>query len=365
VQPEEWKLATEAAKATVEAAVRLAPKVWQPIKQRIVSLWGAPANGPDADEAREAADRLDDPATRAGRADDFALWAVRYSALLQKKPDSADDLRTLIGDITKASSQTSTRGDVVTVITGRSWFNRQVVQSGDGNTFIRSGTVVGVGLSTLLVLTAALVAYLVVRPETTLADLPKAGASNVSAAPAVAADSCGHGLPAIAEPPDGSDDPSVGQSYSYKVGSASGDGRDMRAGGSIRQAFVAGRAYVSQVSAIVGVGDSRAHPIEFRLQRLDGTVLMDAVENEVPANNNKDVVHNIVPAVPVTPREVLFLTVTNKAHNQVRFFVDPPISNEVPVLYAACITGQAQMPERHVDLRGNILAGSVMGQDVR
>jgi hypothetical protein len=361
VEQELIGLATEAAKITIEAATKLAPALWQQTKQRILALWSKP-DDPAAAEARAAADRLDDP--QSATADGSAPWAIRYAALLQARPESADELRTLIGDITKQTHQTSTRGNVFASML-RTWFSSQVVLAGDGNTYVKSGAV-GIGASALLVMIAALVGYLVLRPDARIDGFPKPAASSpgTTSAPAARGDSCGDGLPAVTEPATGADDPTVRQSYTYKVGSASGDGRNIEPGGSIRQAFVAGRAYLSQVSAIIGVANSRPHPIEFRVQRLDGTVLMTATENEVPANNNKDVVHNLAHPVRVTPREVLFLSVTNRSSEQIRFFVDPPISNEAPAPYPACITGQATSPDRHADLRGNILAGSVTGQDV-
>ena len=150
----------------------------------------------------------------------------------------------------------------------------------------------------------------------------------------------------------------------YKVTSAAGDGRDIEPGGYIQQAFVAARPSVSQVSAIVGVPNDRIHRIGFKIQRLDGTVILDETADQTTQNNNKDVVLNVARPVAVTQREVLLFIVTNLSKERVRFFVDPPISNQVPAPFAACIVGQAQFPQRHPDLQSHILAGSIMGRDL-
>ncbi len=321
-------LAVAAAKATAEAAVKLAPDDWKPFRDRLVALCG----GEDGTDA--------------------AQWTARFLALLQDRPEAAAEVEKLTAELAGASP----RGDVVTVQTARGLFSRQIMMTGDGNSYVKTSAV---GVSALLLLIAVLVGYLVIRPDATSGALPSASASGPSRPAASRGDSCGTALPA-----DGADDPSAGQSYSYKVTSAAGDGRDLRPGGSIRQAFVPGRPYLSQVSAIAGVANARPHTLGFRIQRLDGTVLLDTTEDETPANNNKDVVHNIVPAIPVTPRQVLLLTVTNLSREQIRLFVDPQVSSQVPAPFPACLTGQAQSPERHADLRGNILSGSVTAQDV-
>lgn len=358
-------LALKGAQATVEGAAKLVgTEAWQAIKQKIVQLWPVTGDGADGDagDIREAVERLD-PGKDPVKADDAVRrWTARYSALLANHPESADELRTLIGDISKQSNQTSTRGNVSALFTGRAIFNNQVVM-GDGGSYVKTSTV---GATAVLLLIAVLVIYLVVRPDSANAPGPASTGRTAVTPTATKAlsDSCGGNLPAAAEPAADADDGSVRQSYTYKVGSASGDGRNMKPGGSIRQAFVAARPYLSQVSAIVGVANTRPHRLDFQILRPDGTVLMHATEDETPANNNKDVVHNIVPAVHVAPRDVLLLVVTNVSKEQVRFFVDPPISNQVPSPFAACIIGQVETPERHVDLRNNILSGSVTGQDV-
>jgi len=362
-------LAADAAKATISAATRLGSgAAWRTISDRIARLWGSPDEEPQVGELRTAADELPDrvrpgsPAAAEATTAELTRWAARYADLLQRQPASADTLRTLIGDISQTRNDNRDQGGDVTVVTGRTVLNNQVIVGANG-TYINSRTV---GATAALLLIATLVTYLVVRPDRSGADNAFPGRSPVATAEPkpVLTDSCGPGLPALAEPGNGADDPATRQSYSYKVGSASGDGRDLAPGGSIRQAFVAGRPYLSQVSAIVGVADDRTHPIGFQITTLDGRVLMDAVANETPENNNKDVVHNIHPAVKVDVRAVLLLIVTNRSGERVRFFVDPPIANQVPVAYAACITGQAEMPGRHADLRGHILAGSVTAQDV-
>ncbi|MEV4638037.1 hypothetical protein AB0J80_11855 [Actinoplanes sp. NPDC049548] len=358
-------LAADAAKATISAATRLGGgAAWRTISERIARLWGPPDEEPQAAELRTAATGLPgrlrpgSPGAAEVTTEELARWAARYSELLQRRPGTADSLRTLIGDINQATEDNRSNGDATAVMTGRAVWNKQIVLGSYG-TYIKSSTV---GATAILLLVAALVIYLVVRPDHVDEDKP-APAAAATVKPALA-DSCGAGLPPAAEPANGADDTATRQSYSYKVGSASGDGRDIVPGGSIRQAFVAGRPYLSQVSAIVGVADERPHPIGFQVTTLDGRVLVDAVENETPANNNKDVVYNIRPAVKVGVRDVLLLIVTNKSGERVRFFVDPPIANQVPVEYAACITGQAEMPARHADLRGHILAGSVTAQDL-
>jgi hypothetical protein len=362
-------LAADAAKATISAAGRLGSGAdWRTISGRIARLWGSPDEEPQAAELLTAATGLADrvrpgsPAAAEATAEELTRWAARYSDLLQRHPASADTLRTLVGDINQARNDNRDQGGDVTVVTGRTVLNNQVIVGANG-TYINSRTV---GATAVLLLIATLVTYLVLRPDQARENKAFPGRSPVATAEPrpVLADSCGPGLPPAAEPANGAIDPSTRQSYSYKVGSASGDGRDLAPGGSIRQAFVAGRPYLTQVSAIVGVANDRPHQIGFQITTLDGRVLMDAVENETPANNNKDVVHNIHPAVRVNVRDVLLLIVTNRSAERVRFFVDPPIANQVPVAYAACITGQTEMPGRHADLRGHILAGSVTAQDI-
>jgi len=361
-------LAADAARATISAAARLGGgATWHAFSDRIARLWGSPDEEPQVAELRTAATELADrlrpgsPAAAEATPQELTRWAARYSDLLQRQPASADSLRTLIGDINQTRNDNRDQGGDVTVVTGRTVLNNQVIFGANG-TYINSRTV---GATAVLLLIATLVIYLVLRPDQPSEEKAFPSGSPVATAETqhVLADSCGPGLPSAAEPADGADDPSARQSYSYKVGSASGDGRDLAPGGSIRQAFVAGRAYLSQASAIVGVANDRAHRIGFQITTLDGRVLMDAIENETPANNNKDVVHNIQPAAKVNVRDVLLLIVTNKSGERVRFFVDPPISNQVPAAYAACITGQTEMPGRHADLRGHILSGSVIGQD--
>jgi hypothetical protein len=362
-------LAADAAKATISAATRLGGgAAWRTISDRIARLWGSPDEEPQAAELRTAATELADrlqpgsPTAAEATTEELTRWAARYSELLQRQPASADTLRTLVGDINQTRNDNRDQGGDVTVVTGRTVLNNQVIVGANG-TYINSRTV---GATAVLLLIATLVIYLVLRPDQSSEDkaFPSRSAVATAEPKGALADSCGSGLPPAAEPANGADDPSSRQSYSYKVGSASGDGRDLAPGGSIRQAFVAGRPYLTQVSAIVGVANDRPHRISFQITTLDGRVLTDAAENETPANNNKDVVHNIQPAVKVNVRDVLLLIVTNKSGERVRFFVDPPISNQVPAAYAACITGQAEMPGRHADLRGHVLAGSVTAQDL-
>jgi hypothetical protein len=354
-------LAADAARATISAAARLGGgTAWHTISGRIARLWGPPDEQELRTAATELAERLRPGAPAAAETEqvEVARWAARYYDLLERQPSSADTLRTLLGDISQTRNDNHSHGANVATMTGRAMWNKQLV-FGDNGTYIKSSTV---GATAVLLLVAALVIYLVVRPDGPAADTPAGPATATT--PVAQADSCGAGLTPKAEPANGADDPSTQQSYTYKVGSASGDGRDIAPGGSIRQAFVAGRPYLSQVSAIVGVANDRPHSIGLQVTTLDGRVMMDTVENEIPANNNKDVVHNIQPPVKVGPRDVLLLIVTNRSGERVRFFVDPPIANQVPAPYAACITGQIGMPTRHADLRGHILSGSVTAQDL-
>lgn len=357
------QLALKAAQATVEGAAKLAgTAAWDVIKEKIIQLWIPVGSDEDIADAKDAVDQLNPGKSPETTEETVGRWTARYSALLAGHPNSADALNTLIGDITKENNQTSTRGDVSNWFLGRTIFNNQVVVS-DHSSYVKSSTVAG---SALLLLIVLLVIYLILRPDHSVPAATSMAPSTALATPAQKAlsDSCGGNLPSTAEPAAGADDDAVRQSYTYKVGSASGDARSLNPGGSITQAFIAARPYISQVSAIVGVDNPRSHAVEFQLRTPAGKILMQAIENESQANNNKDVVHNISPSVPVTPRQMLLLTVTNRSNEPLSLFVDPAISNQVPAPYAACITGQVGSPERHVDLHNNILAGSVTGQDV-
>jgi hypothetical protein len=232
--------------------------------------------------------------------------------------------------------------------------------------YISNQAALGVVATAALVLITALVVFQVIKVpprEPGVAEPASTAKTTAQASPRL--DSCGSDLPASGEPPNGADDPAVVESYTYKVGSVAGQGRDIGPQGSVTQAFVAGRRYISQASVIVGVTEDRVrtpHRLGFRIQRLDGREVLSASADVTPENNNKDVVYTVAPPVEVTPREVLLLTVTNLSDERVRFFVDPAVSNLAPSPFTACIAGQVDAPARHPDPRGYVMSGSVMGR---
>jgi hypothetical protein len=248
----------------------------------------------------------------------------------------------------------------------KAWFVSKQVAVGPNGVHISNQAALGVVATAALVLVAILVVFLVIKVpprDPVVAEPPSTTRTTPPAAPRL--DSCGTNLPASAEPPAGADDPGVVENYTYKVGSAAGQGRDIGPQGSITQAFIAGRRYISQVSAIVGVTEDRArapHRLGFRIQRLDGREVLNVSADLTPENNNKDVVYTVAPPVEVTPREVLLLTVTNLSDERVRFFVDPAVSNLAPSPFTACIAGQIDAPARHPDPRGYVMSGSVTGR---
>jgi hypothetical protein len=356
-------LAVTGAKTLVSAMTTTG---WNTVQERFVKLWKKHSSSQDAKKTAEDLKETQlvlaagNGARRQGdESEAVAEWTARLAALLSQNSRAVSDLRELVTDIPRSQS-----GDNFQVQQGKFSLGGNIMVGPNGTfTLTRTG-VVGLAVTmTLLLFVAILVVFLVFHSDTPSNPLTPA---SQQAAPGggVKPNSC-IDLPStgVAESP-GPPNSTIG-SLIYKVTTGQGSlSHQILPGGFVQQAFVSNERDISQVTAIVGSGDSKSHSLQFELLSSDGKkVIFNSTASETSKTNNADTVVNIDPAVQVGRGTVVILRVVNKSPETLGFYLNNPGGQLVPSPYSACLYREQPNPTVHPDTTGWILAGSITGTD--
>jgi hypothetical protein len=357
VEKEIVDLAVTGAKTLVSAMTTTG---WNSAREGFIKLWRKHAAAQDAetiagdlDETHSALVASDGARRQEAEPGAIAEWTARLAELLGQNSRAISDLQELVANTPRIQS-----GDNTQIQVSKFSLHGNFQVGPHGTVTITRTGVAGIAL---LLFVAILVVFLVLHPGTQPNPLsPSPQQETVGGG--VKPNSCVN-LPRIgvAESP-GPSSSTIG-SLIYKVTTGPGAvSHQILPGGYVQQAFVSSEGNISQVTAIIGSGDSRKHPIEFDLLSSDGKkVLFSATISQTSATNNADTAATIEPPIHVGHGTVLILRVVNKSSDTLGFYLNNPGGQLVPSPYSACLYKEQPNPSIHPDTSGWILAGSVTG----
>ena len=356
-------LAVTSAKTLVSAMTTTG---WNAVREGFVKLWKKHSSTQDAEKIAEDLDDTQSALAEGGgvrrqeiESEAIAEWTARLSALLSQNSKAVSDLQELVANSPRSQSDHN-----IQVQQSKFSLRGNFMVGPHGTVTVTRTGVAGLAvIMTVLLFVAILVVFLVLRPGTISNPLSPAS-SQVTLGGGVKPNSC-VSLPGtgVAESP-GPSTSTLG-SLIYKVTTGQGAiSHQILSGGFVQQAFVSNERSISQVTAIIGSGDSKDHPLQFELLSSDGKkVIFSSIVSETPETNNADTAVNIDPAVQVGRGTVLIMRVINRSPETLGFYLNNPGGQLFPSPYSACLYKEQPNPSLHPDTSGSILAGSVTGTD--
>jgi hypothetical protein len=356
-------LAVASAKTLVSAMTTTG---WDSTRAGFIRLWKKHSSTQDADKVAADLDETQSAlaasdGARRQEAEPKAIneWIAQLSTLLIQNSNAIADFQEFV-----AGSPRSQSGNNFQVQQSKFSVRGNFMVGPHGTVTITRNGVAGLaGIIALLLFVAVLVAYLVLRPGTGPNPLsPSSQPATFGAG--VKPNSC-VSLPrtGVAESP-GPSNSTIG-SLIYKVTTGQGAvSHQVLPNGYVQQAFVSSERNISQITAIIGAGDSKKHPLQFELLSSDSKkIIFSTTAFETSATNNADTAVTLSPSVQVGRGTVLILRVINRSPETLGFYLNNPGGQLVPSPYSACLYKEQPNPSIHPDTSGWILAGSVTGDD--